>query len=62
MKVQLLENIAIYRTTSAELKNLYEASEKVYEKRQSGVVLTFLRNVNQKKSLDQVHNRKIVSL
>ncbi len=35
--------------SSAELQNLYEASNKVCEKQQSGVVRTLLRNPNNRK-------------
>ena len=46
----------------AELQNLYEAGNKVCEKQQSGVVLTLLRNPNNRKEKDTSHGRKVVSL
>ncbi|HCU5990586.1 TPA: site-specific integrase [Legionella pneumophila] len=48
--------------SSAELQNLYEAGNKVCEKQQSGVVLTLLRNPNNRKEKDISHGRKVVSL
>jgi integrase len=47
--------------SSAELQNLYEAAAKVCEK-QSGVVLTLLRNPNNRKEKGATQNRKVVSL
>jgi len=48
--------------SSAELQNLYEAGNKVCEKQQSGVVLTLLRNPNNRKERDISHGRKVISL
>ena len=48
--------------SSAELQNLYDASRKVYEKQQSGVVLTLLRSLNNRAVTDQNQPRKVVSL
>ena len=48
--------------SSAELQNLYEAGNKVCEKQQSGVVLTLLRNPNNRKEKDTSHGRKVVCL
>ena len=48
--------------SSAELQNLYEAGNKVCEKQQSGVVLTLLRNPNNRKEKDLTQNRKVVCL
>lgn len=48
--------------SSAELQNLYEAGNKVCEKQQSGVVLTLLRNPNNRKEKDTSQNRKVISL
>ncbi len=48
--------------SSAELQNLYESGNKVCEKQQSGVVLTLLRNPNNRKEKDISHGRKVVSL
>ncbi len=50
-------------TEEAHLQNnLYEAGNKVCEKQQSGVILTLLRNPNNRKEKDTSHGRKVVSL
>ncbi|CDZ76664.1 Site-specific recombinase XerD [Legionella massiliensis] len=48
--------------SSAELQNLYEAGNKVCEKQKSGVVLTLLRNPNNRKEKVVTQNHKVVSL
>jgi len=48
--------------SSAELQNLYEAANKVCEKQQSGVVLTLLRNPNNRKEKAMAQSHKVVSL
>jgi integrase len=48
--------------SSAELQNLLEASNKVCEKQQSGVVLTLLRNPNNRASSVKTGLSKIISL
>jgi integrase len=48
--------------SSAELENLYEAANQVCKKRQSGVVLTLLRNTNHKVIKSVSEDLKIVAL
>ena len=48
--------------SSAELQNLYEAGNKVCEHQKSGVVLTLLRNPNNRQEKGATQNRKVVSL
>ena len=48
--------------SSAELQNLYEAGNKVCEKQQSGVVLTLLRNPNNRKEKVATQGNKVVCL
>jgi hypothetical protein len=48
--------------SSAELQNLYEASNKVCENQKSGVVLTLLRNPNNRQEKGATQNRKVISL
>ena len=48
--------------SSAELQNLYDAGNKVCEKQKSGVVLTLLRNPNNRKEKNTTQNLKVVSL
>ncbi len=47
--------------SSAELQNLYDAANKVCEKKQSGVVLTLLRNPNNRK-IETKQNKSAVRL
>lgn len=48
--------------STAELQNLYEAANKVCEKQKSGVVLTLLRNPNNRKEKEMIQRDKVVSL
>ncbi|WP_058515735.1 tyrosine-type recombinase/integrase [Legionella santicrucis] len=48
--------------SSAELQNLYEASNRVCEKQKSGVVLTLLRNTNSRAKQVEVKRANVVSL
>ena len=48
--------------SSAELQNLYSASEQIYEKKESGVVLTLLKSPSYKLDSNQNQTRKVVSL
>lgn len=49
-------------SSSAELQNLYEAASKVCEKQQSGVLLTLLRNPNNRKEKGMTQDCKVVIL
>lgn len=48
--------------SSAELQNLYEASNKVCSKKQSGVVLTLVRRTSEKSQLRESQNEKVIAL
>ena len=48
--------------SSAELQNLYEVTNKVFEKQKSGVVLTLLRNLNNRKKVKQNILRQLCHL
>uniref|UniRef100_UPI002601F63E tyrosine-type recombinase/integrase n=1 Tax=uncultured Legionella sp. TaxID=210934 RepID=UPI002601F63E len=48
--------------SSAELQNLYEAANKVCEKQKSGVVLTLLRNPNNRKEKETTKNSRVFCL
>lgn len=48
--------------SSAELQNLYEAANKVCAKKQSGVVLTLLRNTNMQSIKKEVQGSKLIAL
>ena len=48
--------------SSAELQNLYEAANKVCENKKSGVVLTLLRNPNNRKGNEITQRNNVVKL
>ena len=48
--------------SSAELENLFEAANQVCEKQKSGVVLTLLRNPNNRSSIKSTQKDKVVTL
>ncbi len=48
--------------SSAELKNLYEAANKVCDTQQRRVVLTLLRNPNNRAIIETVQERQMGSL
>ncbi|CEG61474.1 Phage integrase [Legionella micdadei] len=48
--------------SSAELQNLLEAANRVCEKQQSGVVLSLLRNPNNRASTGKIESSKVISL
>ena len=48
--------------SSAELQNLYEATNKVCSKKQSGVVLTLIRRTRDKEKDINVQAKRIVTL
>jgi len=48
--------------SSAELRNLWEAANKVCDRQQSGVVLTLLRSSNNRLSVGKKQSAKVISL
>jgi len=48
--------------SSAELQNLFEAANQVCEKQKSGVVLTLLRNPNNRSNIKSTQKDKVVTL
>lgn len=48
--------------SSAEVQNLYEATKKVHDQQQSGVVLTMLRGSNNRSTIKAARVKKVISL
>ena len=48
--------------SSAEVQNLYEATKKVHDQQQSGVILTMLRSSSNRSTIKAAQVKKVISL